>query len=298
MHPVEPLRVLLIEDDEDDYILARELFSEFKGQRVQLDWMKNYSTGLDAITRNQHDVCLVDYRLGAQNGVELLRTALDRGCKAPIILLTGQGEHHIDLEAMKAGAADYLVKGKLDSGLLERSMRYAVERKRAADRAVSEQARLAAFGEDIGLALTRRDSLDTILHRCATAMVHYLHASLSRIWIYEPDEKNLKLHASAGPVEEAGPLCAKQSKVTIELGKVAEGKPILINRVIGDKRVPDQEWAKREGIVAFARPLGPGFGAWGSVATFEHEVIVRHSDIERAKLVLAEFTDIEEDETI
>jgi hypothetical protein len=53
-----------------------------------------------------------------------------------------------------------------------------------------------------------------------------------------------------------------------------------------------------EGIVAFARPLGPGFGAWGSVATFEHEVIVRHSDIEQAKLVLAEFMDIEGDETI
>jgi hypothetical protein len=53
-----------------------------------------------------------------------------------------------------------------------------------------------------------------------------------------------------------------------------------------------------EGIVAFARPLGPGYGAWGSVATFEHEVIVRHSDIENAKLVLAEFTDIEEDETV
>jgi len=153
----EPLKVLLVEDDEDDFILARDLFSEFGGPRVQLDWMRTFSTGLEAMARNQHDICLVDYQLGAQNGVELLRAALDRGCRAPLILLTGQGEHEIDLEAMKAGAADYLVKGRLDSGLLERSIRYAIERKRAADRAVSDQARLAAFGEDVGLALTRRD---------------------------------------------------------------------------------------------------------------------------------------------
>jgi len=250
--PNEPLKVLLVEDDEDDYILARELFSEFRGERVRLDWMKSFSTGLEAITRNQHDVCLVDYRLGADNGIELLRAALERGCKAPIILLTGQGEHEVDLEAMKAGAADYLVKGRLDSGLLERSMRYALERKRAADRAASEQARLAAFGEDIGLALTRRDALDTILHRCASAMVHYLHAALARLWIYEPEEKKLNLHASAGTVAEAGPLIHEQAKVAIDLALLSEGKPMLISRVLGDKRVPDQAWAKREEIVAYA----------------------------------------------
>ena len=97
----EPLKVLLVEDDEDDYFLAREYFAEFKGRRVQLDWMNTFASGLEAITRNQHQVCLVDYRLGAHNGIELLRTAIERGCKAPIILLTGQGEHQIDLEAMK-----------------------------------------------------------------------------------------------------------------------------------------------------------------------------------------------------
>jgi DNA-binding response OmpR family regulator len=80
-HPGEPLKVLLVEDDEDDYFLARELFAEFQGRRVQLDWMKTFASGLEAITRNHHDICLVDYRLGAQNGIELLRTAFARGCK-------------------------------------------------------------------------------------------------------------------------------------------------------------------------------------------------------------------------
>ena len=265
----EPLRVLLIEDDEDDFILTRDLFNELRGRQVQLEWKQNFNEGLEAMVRNQHQVCLVDYRLGAHTGIELLRSALERGCKAPIILLTGQGEREIDVEAMKAGASDYLVKGRLDAGALERSIRYAIERKRASALAASEQARLAAFGEDVGLALTRRDSLDSILHRCATAMVHYLHAAQARIWIYEPEEKNLKLIASAGSVDEGGSLANKGSRVKLDLTQLAGGKPILISKVQGDGRVPDQEWAKREGIVAFAGyPLMLEDGLVGMMSIF------------------------------
>ena len=250
--PEEPLRVLLVEDDEDDYILTRDLSAEFRGQRAQLDWKRSFSDGLEAMIRNQHDICLVDYRLGAQNGIELLRAALDRGCRAPVILLTGQGEHEIDVEAMKAGAADYLVKTRLDPGLLERSIRYAIERKRAADLAASDQARLAAFGEDIGLALTRRDSLDTILHRCATAIGHYLHATLARLWIYDHGENRLRLHASAGLRENPGSLCNTQPKIDLDLKLIAEGQPVMINKLASDARVIDHEWVRREGIVAYA----------------------------------------------
>src|SRR5437867_6868355 len=79
------LKVLLVEDDEDDYILTRGLLSEIKGWRFALEWINNPGAGLEAMTQNRHDVCLVDYRLGAQNGIELLRAALERGCEAPII---------------------------------------------------------------------------------------------------------------------------------------------------------------------------------------------------------------------
>ena len=252
MNPQEPIKVLLVEDDEDDYILTRTLFSEITGQRFQVEWLKNYATGLEGMARNQHDICLVDYRLGAHNGIELLRAAQEKGCRAPIILLTGQGEHEIDLEAMKAGAADYLIKGRLEARLLERSIRYAIERKRAVDLAASEQARLAAFGEDVGLALTRRDSLEAILHRCATALVHYMGAAQAKIWIHDPEEKTLKLKAGAGALEEAGGFANHHSKVALDLGQIAEGKPVLINQVIGDPRVEEQDWAKREGIIAYA----------------------------------------------
>ena len=120
------LKVLLVEDDEDDYVIIRDLLSEM--ERFELEWVTDYDDALGAMEHEEHDVCLLDYRLGERSGLELLREALRRGCKVPIILLTGQGDREVDLLAMQAGAADYLVKGQIDAPLLERSIRYAFTR--------------------------------------------------------------------------------------------------------------------------------------------------------------------------
>jgi Osmosensitive K+ channel histidine kinase len=124
------IRVLLVEDDQDAYCLMRDLLANIRGYRFYLDWVASYEVGLERIERNQHDVYLLDYRLGQHSGLELLREMVAKGCKAPIILLTGQGDWEVEVEAMKAGAADYLVKGLFDCSLLERSIRYAIERSR------------------------------------------------------------------------------------------------------------------------------------------------------------------------
>ena len=136
------LRVLIADDDEDDYVLTRDLLLRIGRPRIQLDWTPTYEGALQAIERNQHDVYLFDYHLGHADGLQLLREAIARGCKAPIILLTGNDNWETDVEAMKAGAADYLVKGQLDARLLERSIRYALERTRA-------QAELLEYAHEI-----------------------------------------------------------------------------------------------------------------------------------------------------
>ena len=143
----DPVKVLLVDDDEDDYILTQGWFTEIEGIRFEVEWVASYEAALKAIAKNQHDVYLFDYRLGERNGLELLQEAVANGCKAPIILLTGQGDHEVDIEAMNAGAADYLEKDKLGAPLLERSIRYAIERKRA-EQKISEQAALLDVATD------------------------------------------------------------------------------------------------------------------------------------------------------
>jgi two-component system, NtrC family, sensor histidine kinase HydH len=128
-----PLKILLIEDDEDDYILVRNMLSEIHGYEVELDWVSGFQDALGKIQDCGFDVCLLDYRLGEHNGLELLHEARTSDCRAPIIFLTGLENYELDVEAMKAGATDYLVKGQIFPSLLERSIRYALERKRAED---------------------------------------------------------------------------------------------------------------------------------------------------------------------
>lgn len=123
----ESIKVLLIEDDEDYYVLTRQLFFEYG---YHLEWVSSYQEGLEAAVRCQHDVILVDYRLGQGDGVELIREAQKGGCRTPMILLTGQGDRDVDMEAMHAGAAAYLVKNETRIALLERTMRFIIERRR------------------------------------------------------------------------------------------------------------------------------------------------------------------------
>ncbi len=127
------VRVLLIEDDPDDYYLMRDLLLDIPGSTIQLDWASSADAGREAFVECHHDAYLVDYRLGASNGLELLQEALEQGCKAPIILLTGLGDRDLAMRALEAGAADYLVKGHLDAFTLERAIRYALQQKRHAD---------------------------------------------------------------------------------------------------------------------------------------------------------------------
>jgi PAS domain S-box-containing protein len=245
------IKVLLVEDDEDDFVITRELISEIRGQKFTLDWVKTFEAGLAAMKLSQHDVVLVDFRLGAHNGVQLLRAAVEAGCESPIILLTGSGEHTVDVQAMEAGASDYLVKAELSASQLERSIRYALQRRRATALAAFEQARLAAFGADVGLALTRHDSLEAILERCAAAMARYLNAAVARISVFDGRTGKFTSKAAAGALVERS-KGAPAAKVELELGPLLEGKPLVIKRLGGDSRVPDQDWVQRESLCSYA----------------------------------------------
>jgi PAS domain S-box-containing protein len=121
---------LLVEDQESDYQLVRLLLNSIESQRFDLDWIWSVDAAQEAIVRGAHDVCLLDYNLGIDDGIAMLRDCRSRNSQMPVILLTACADYGVDLEAMKAGAADFIIKDQLTPVLLERSIRYATERDR------------------------------------------------------------------------------------------------------------------------------------------------------------------------
>jgi PAS domain S-box-containing protein len=120
--------ILMIDDDEDDFFLVSALLQDISPNQYVLQWAPSYKEALLAIETRAHDLYLVDYRLGAYTGIDVLHHFRNLGYKAPVILFTGKGDYHIDKEAMQAGAADYLVKSEITASLLERAIRYTLDK--------------------------------------------------------------------------------------------------------------------------------------------------------------------------
>lgn len=137
-----PIQVLLIDDDEEDYLMLKDLLAHVRAQKFDIEWVSTYDAGILAIREKSHDVCFFDYRLGIRTGLDLLKEAVAGGYKTPMILLTGYGEPDVDLEAMRIGAADYLVKDQVNPLLLERSIRYSIHRAQAMQSILDREAQI------------------------------------------------------------------------------------------------------------------------------------------------------------
>lgn len=121
------LKVLLIDDERLQYSLTKQQFKAFGSSDYELDWCETYEEGLAQLLEGDYAVCLLDYRLGEHDGLELIREAIKRNCHVPIIFLTAETGSAVDIEALNAGALDYLVKGEINPQILERSIRYALK---------------------------------------------------------------------------------------------------------------------------------------------------------------------------
>ena len=140
-----PLHVLLVDDDEDEFVVIRDVLSESKDQKYKLQWVADASSALQTLKEQPFDICLVDYRLGADTGVELIKEAAKSGIRIPMILLTGYADKETSREAIRLGAADYLSKSEISSYLLDRAILYAIHRTQMRAQAVSQD-RMASIG--------------------------------------------------------------------------------------------------------------------------------------------------------
>jgi len=126
------------------------------------------------------------------------------------------------------------------------------ERKRA-EKDLAERVMLAELSAEIGCALATQQDLRSILNACAEALVRHLDVAFARIWTLDTAENYLELQASAGMYTRIDGSHSRAPVGKFKIGLIAsERQPRVTNAVIGDPSVHDQEWAKREGMTAFA----------------------------------------------
>lgn len=151
----ETVRALLIDDDQGDFVFTKALVEQIKHPTIELDWVPTFQEGRDAMAKGGYDVYLVDYFLDQGTGLDLLKEATQARLTAPVIMLTGRGSHEVDLEAMRAGAADYLVKGQIEPEDVERSIRYALDRMEAQQALRASEERHRAMFDHLPLGVYR-----------------------------------------------------------------------------------------------------------------------------------------------
>src|SRR5215207_6973629 len=122
------VRVLIIDDDEDDFFITSEYLKQIQEYVLQIDWCYRFNDAVVHLQSRAYEMYFVDYRLGAKTGLDFLKEAVRIGCEEPIVLLTGKGNKDVDIEAMQMGATDYLIKTELTTDKLERCIRYSLER--------------------------------------------------------------------------------------------------------------------------------------------------------------------------
>jgi serine phosphatase RsbU (regulator of sigma subunit) len=127
------MRVLLIEDDEEDYIIVRHHLNASRERRFALTWANTLADGLAKLSAPV-DAIITDLSLPDSQGWDTFVKIREHAFNVPIILLTGLDDESLAVRAVHEGAQDYLVKGHIDAPLLCRAILYAIERKRIADR--------------------------------------------------------------------------------------------------------------------------------------------------------------------
>jgi len=183
------LNILVIDDDEDDFNIIKGYFSHISNyyNAFTVEWCGGYAEGINAVCKGGHDIYFVDFRLGPKTGLDLIKEVVNNKCDQPIILLTGAGNQEIDLQAMKAGAADYLVKSDLNTEKLERCIRYAVSRHNFLNalkaneqkyRSIFEQSRDCIF-------IASEQLFFTEVNQVGTALFEYTHDEMLQMSLYD-----------------------------------------------------------------------------------------------------------------
>ena len=250
-----PLRVLIVEDNPADAELMlqalRRAGFDPVGDRVEDE--QDFRGHL----QRAPEIILADFTLPEFGAVGALQVLQDRELDIPVIIVSGTIGEERAVQIMQQGAADYVMKDRL--ARLGQAVTRALEKKllrdekRHTDQLLRQSAHLLSLTADVGVALTRGDTLTEMLRQCGASLVRNLDAAMARVWTLNAPENALELKASVGLDTHPESPQADVLVGNHAVGLIAEQrKPYLTNAVVGDPRLGDQDWAQREGIVSFA----------------------------------------------
>jgi len=170
----EAIRILIVDDDDDDAFLIEDLIGEgLTNPSPTLDRAKSQEDALRLLDTTPYSLCICDYRLGEGNGIRLLNALRSKNITTPIIVLTGQGDQEIAVEAMKSGATDYLTKDKLTSESLAKSIRHTIQLHQEGERRKHTEAMLKKSHQELMVA---HKALQASLNKLTTAQNQILRS--------------------------------------------------------------------------------------------------------------------------
>ena len=139
------LRVLVLDDDEVDFLAVKRLLLSVEQPVYEVHFSDDVESAIGSMSSNAHDAYILDYRIGPESGIDILKKAKQNGCNKPILILSGiaSRQDQVDQHAIRSGADDFLDKDSLTGERIDRAIRYAMERKRQACQVTEQQPTLS-----------------------------------------------------------------------------------------------------------------------------------------------------------
>jgi|GEM_PF-2634829 len=261
------LRILLIDNDEEEAILTRGLLRKVEDIEYTVDWSPTSAGGLAAILSGEHDAYLVDHNMGDRTGVDIIRAARAAGCHAPLVMLTGVRDRTTDLAALAAGATDFLVKGKTDHVLLDRTLRYAITQAQLIARLDRANRQIGGL-EELGRLMLTEGATSSAIDRVAGVVADSL--GIPCIAIYLERDGVLQLTGSRGyqyprptldPADTQVERIRKAGQpVLVPTLTEAASRPAAGQAVAVEMSMPLIVQGKLAGLMTGALPNGPAIG--------------------------------------
>ena len=226
-------KILLVEDDEDDFVLTRDMLVKSSASQYTLDWARTYAEGLRKALEQSFDTILMDYELGFHTGLDLTRELSNQGIRAPVILLTGRGNYNIDLEAMQVGATDYLAKSEATPASLERSIRYAISQKQGEEELRNAKQDLEARVQERTSELTQKNK--ALEHEIAgRKRIEAELAEMRRLLINRMETERLELARDLhdGPMQELYGLVFQLDTINGNLTETTEARAFMKEKIL------------------------------------------------------------------